>query len=189
AVATPTCNPNLGTINTMANGQGGKVWGVELSASLEASMLSPALKGFGVVASESFTWNNLPNDNNGNPINLDGFSGTVNNLTLYYEQSGFSTRISQRYRSPFTATTRGVLLNTETSTHIDAEKQIDLQLGYAFESGAYKGLSVLLQINNLTDAPAVQTQGPEVGGNSQGLLPWKYSNFGRTTLLGATYKF
>ena len=190
--ATPGCNPNLGTVTTQANGQGGKVWGIEMSASLEGALLTPALKDFGLIVSESITRNSLPNDKNGNPINLDGFSGIVNNLTLYYEAQGFSTRISQRYRSPFTASTRSVLLNTELNTHIEAEKQVDFQMGYAFGSGPYKGLSLLLQVNNLTDAPAVQTQGPEVvgsAGSSTGQLPWKYENFGRSVLLGATYKF
>lgn len=192
SAANPGCDPNQGTITTQANGQGGSVYGLELSASLEGALLTPALKGFGVIVSESITRNSLPKDKNGNPINLDGFSGIVNNLTFYYEAQGFSTRISQRYRSPFTATTRSVLLGTETSTHIEAEKQLDFQMGYAFESGPYKGLSLLLQINNLTDAPAVQTRGPEVvgsAGSTTGQLPWKTENFGRSVLLGATYKF
>ncbi|WPC68064.1 TonB-dependent receptor [Rhodoferax ferrireducens] len=192
SAANPGCDPNQGTITTQANGQGGSVYGLELSASLEGALLTPALKGFGVIVSESITRNSLPKDKNGNPINLDGFSGIVNNLTFYYEAQGFSTRISQRYRSPFTATTRSVLLGTETSTHIEAEKQLDFQMGYAFESGPYKGLSLLLQVNNLTDAPAVQTRGPEVvgsAGSTTGQLPWKTENFGRSVLLGATYKF
>jgi hypothetical protein len=163
-----------------------------LSASLDGGLLSPALKGFGVIASESVTRNSLPKDKNGNTIYLDGFSGIVNNLTFYYEQNGFSTRISQRYRSPFTATTRSVLLNTESNTHIDAEKQIDFQIGYAFQDGSFKNLSILLQATNLTNAPAVQTRGPEVvggAGNKTGLLPWKTEEFGRSVLLGASYKF
>ncbi len=183
------CNANLGTVSTQTNGQGGEVWGLEISASLEGALLSPALKGFGVIVSESGTNNSLPSDKNGNKIYLDGFSGNVNSLTLYYEDQGFSSRISRRSRSAFTATTRSVLLNTESNTQIDAETQVDLQVGYAFNSGAYKGLSVLLQVNNVTDAPAVQTRGPEVGGNALGLLPWKTENFGRSMMLGATYKF
>jgi iron complex outermembrane receptor protein len=179
----------LGTVTTQANGQGGKVWGLELSASLEGALLSPALKGFGVIVSESATKNDLPNDKNGNRIYLDGFSGIVNNLTVYYEDQGFSSRISQRYRSPFTASTRSVLLGTDLNTQIEAETQVDLQLGYSVNSGAYKGLSLLLQVNNLMDAPAVQTRGPETGGNSAGLLPWKTETFGRSILLGASYKF
>jgi iron complex outermembrane receptor protein len=192
SAATPNCNPNLGTISTQANGKGGKVYGLELSASLDGALLTPALKGFGIIASESVTRNNLPKDKNGNTIFLDGFSGIVNSLAFYYEQNGFSTRISQRYRSSFTATTRSVLLNTESSTHIDAERQVDFQMGYAFESGAYKNLSLLLQVNNLTNAPAVQQRSAEVvggAGSSTGLLPWKYDNFGRSLLLGASYKF
>jgi len=189
SAAKPDCNPNEGTITTQDNGQGGKVYGLELSGALEGSLLTPMLKGFGVIASESFTRNSLPDDKNGNPIKLDGFSGIVNNLTLYYEDHGFSTRISRRYRSSFTATTRSVLLSTETSTHIDAEEQFDFQAGYSFDTGRYKGLSILLQVNNLTNAQAVQRRGPEVGGNSKGLLPWKYGEFGRTVLLGASYKF
>ena len=192
APSTPNCNPNLGTITTQANGKGGKVYGLELSASLEGAMLTPALSGFGLIVSESITSNELPRDKNGNRINLDGFSSIVNNLTAYYEANGFSARVSQRYRSAFTATTRSVLLNTETSTHIGAEKQVDFQVGYAFESGTYKGLSILLQVNNVTDEPAVQTRGPEVvgaAGTVKGQQPWKYETFGRSVLLGASYKF
>jgi iron complex outermembrane receptor protein len=183
------CNPNLGTISAMANGQGGKVWGMELSASLDGSLVSPMLSNFGVVASVSGTKNSLPNDNNGNKINLDGFSGVVNGVTAYYENAGFSTRISRRYRSAFTATTRSLLLGTESSSHIDAESQVDFQLGYNFETGTYKGLSLLLQVNNVTDAPSAQTRGPEIGGNGSGQLPWKYNTYGRQFLLGASYKF
>jgi iron complex outermembrane recepter protein len=192
SAATPGCNPNMGTVTTQANGQGGKVWGIEFSASLEGALLTPALQGFGIIASESVTRNSLPNDKNGNPIYLDGFSGIVNSLAFYYEARGFSTRISQRYRSPFTATTRSVLLGTETNTQIDAEKQVDFQMGYLFDSGPYKNLSITLQVNNLTNAPAVQTRGPEVigsAGSSSGLLPWKYDSFGRSVMLGASYKF
>jgi len=192
SAAKPDCNPNLGTITTQDNGQGGKVYGLELSASLEGSLLTPALQGFGIIVSESITRNSLPKDKNGNKINLDGFSGTVNSLAVYYEGHGFSARISHRYRSAFTATTRSVLLNTESSTHIDAEKQVDMQLGYAFASGPLKNLSLLLQVNNLTNAPAVQRRGPEVtgsAGSSTSLLPWKYDDFGRSVLLGASYKF
>jgi iron complex outermembrane receptor protein len=188
-VSNKTCDPNLGTISAMANGEGGKVFGVELSASLDGALLTPALSGYGVVASVSGTRNSLPNDNNGNKINLDGFSGVVNSLTAYYEKNGFSTRVSRRYRSAFTASTHSLLLGTEYSSHIDAETQYDFQLGYSFEQGTYKGLSILLQVNNVTDEPSAQTAGPEVGGNGKGQLPWKYNTYGRQFLLGANYKF
>ncbi|MBE0548825.1 MAG: TonB-dependent receptor, partial [Rubrivivax sp.] len=181
---------NIGTITAPANGNGGKVYGIELSASLDGGLFSRALDGLGVIFSESITRSSL-HEANDPKRKLDGLSGIVNNLTLYYERSGFSSRISQRYRSAFEATTRGVLLNNETS-RIDSEKQVDLQIGYAFETGTYKGLSVLLQVNNLTNSPYVTNRGPEVvgsAGNSAGLIPWVYAEYGRTVLLGASYKF
>ena len=181
---------NIGSITAPANGKGGKVYGIELSASLDGSLFSKALDGIGVVFSESITRSSLHEANDPNR-KLDGLSGIVNNLTFYYERDGLSARISQRYRSAFEATTRGVLLNNETS-RIDAEKQVDMQLGYAFETGQFKGLSLLLQVNNLTNAPYVTNRGPEVvgaSGNSKAVYPWVYATYGRTMLLGATYKF
>jgi iron complex outermembrane receptor protein len=187
----PSCDPNLGTITTQDNGSGGKVYGLEVSTSLDGGLFSSSLDGIGLILSESNTRNSLPLDNNGNPIKLDGFSGTVNSIAAYFERGGFSARVSQRYRSAFTATTRGVILNTQRSTRIDAEKQVDAQIGYSFETGALKGLSLLLQGNNLTNAPAITRQSPETvgsAGNSLGLLPWTYDNFGRVLLFGASYK-
>ena len=112
------------------------------------------------------TENSLPKDENGNEINLDGFSGTVNSIGAYFERGGFSARVSQRYRSAFTATTRSVILNTLRSTHIDAESQIDAQIGYTFDAGTLKGLTLLLQGNNLTNERAVTRQSPEVVGSA-----------------------
>jgi hypothetical protein len=50
-------------------------------------------------------------------------------------------------------------------------------------------LSLLLQVNNVTDTPSAQTAGPAVGGVGSSLLPWKYNTYGRQFLLGASYKF
>ncbi len=186
----PDCNPNIGTITTQDNGSGGKVYGVELAISLDAGLFLPALEGFGVVLSESKTYNSLPDDENGDEIELDGFSGTVNSIEAYFERSGFSARISRRYRSAFTATTRSVLLNTQRSTRIDAESQIDAQIGYEFNPGSsLQGLTLLLQGNNLTNEPAITRQSSEIGGSSTGLLPWEDDNYGRVIMLGASYKF
>src|SRR5262249_35125081 len=158
----------------------------------DGSLFTPALDGIGVVLAFANTKNDLPLDENGNEINLDGFSSTVNSIEGYFERGGFSARVGRRYRSAFTATTRGVILNTLRSTRIDAESQVDAQLGYAFESGPLDGLTLLLQGNNLTNERAVTSQSPEVvgsAGSSSGLLPWEDDNYGRVYLLGASYKF
>ncbi|MEI8324060.1 MAG: TonB-dependent receptor [Betaproteobacteria bacterium] len=181
------CNPGLVQVTTKANGTGGKVWGLELSASLEASLLTPVLDGFGVIASESVTRNKLPMQSDGiTPIQLPGFSGIVNNLTLYYEKNGFSTRISQRYRAAFDGLTRDVMLRP-TIRHTLAEKQVDFQIGYSFEQGSFKGLALTLSVNNLTDQPAVSLNSSP--NDYKGLALESYSSYGRTYLMGASYKF
>jgi iron complex outermembrane recepter protein len=185
----PDCNPNIGEITTQDNGSGGKVYGIEASASVDFGLFTPTLDGFGLVLSASKTYNSLPDDENGDEIKLDGFSGNVNSAEVYFERSGFSARVSRRYRSAFTATTRSVILNTQRSTQIDAESQIDAQIGYDFNSGALTGLTLLLQGNNLTNEAAITRQGSEVGGEPSGLLPWEDDNYGRVVMLGASYKF
>jgi iron complex outermembrane receptor protein len=187
----PDCDPNIGTFTTQNNGKGGKVYGFEAAASLDFGLFSPTLDGFGVVLSTANTKNSLPKDANGNEINLDGFSSTVTSFGAYYERGGFSARISRYHRSAFTATTRSVLLGTLRSTRIDAEAQMDAQIGYVFDSGVLEGLTLLLQGNNLTNERAITRQSPEVVGgvgSSDGLLPWVDDNYGRVLLLGVSYK-
>ena len=167
------------------------MYGGEVSTSLDGSLISHSLDGIGLILSYAKTLNKLPLDNNSNPINLDGFSTNVSGIEAYFERGGFAARVSQRYRSAFTATTRGVVLQTQNSTEIDAERQIDAQVGYSFNEGSLKGLSILLQGNNLTNAPAIQRRSPQTvgsAGNPLGLDPWNYDDYGRVILFGATYK-
>jgi len=116
-------------------------------------------------------------------------SRTSNAVSAYYEKQGISARISQRYRSAFTATTRDIFLNATTRRQA-ADKVADLQLGYAFEDGPYKGLSFLLQVNNLFDKSTVNYK--SVGPNAPdptALYPNYTYSFGRQMLLGMNYKF
>lgn len=172
---------NFGTFTRPVNGEGGIVRGIELSASLEGSLLSPMLDGFGVQFSGSNTTSDImPDGPKGGSKPLPGMSGQVVNSTLYYEKSGFSARISNRHRSAFTAEITGLFANKSYTT-TKADDQVDLQLGYNFESGTYKGLGLLLQINNLTDAAYETTQGAAG-------LPLEYNKFGRQVMFGITYK-
>ncbi len=175
---------NIGTFKTPMNGKGGSMSGVELSGSLEATLLSQALDGFGVQASTSFTESKIHPDGPDAPTRLPGLSKTVANLTLYYEKNGFSARVSERYRSSFRGEING-LHNARSFTDIGADKQTDMQLGYEIQAGTYKGLSVLLQFNNVTNSPYVTTTGD---GSGKVTGPLEYNTYGRQMLLGVTYK-
>lgn len=177
---------NIGNLTTLQNGNGGMVAGYELAASLEAALLTPALDGFGVVMSYSNTRSNLNDDGFKNGI--DGLSGIVRSLTAYYEKNGFSARISQRYRSDYSAKTRGIFYS-EAISNINSEKVTDMQIGYSFESGSLKGLGLLLQVNNLTDEPYRTSVSVGNAKNPDNLMPERYTTYGRQILLGASYKF
>jgi iron complex outermembrane receptor protein len=112
---------------------------------------------------------------------LEGLSGDVWGLTGFYEKNGFQARIAQRYRSEFNATRHNAFKHVTDS--IRPERITDLQVGYEIQSGQYKGLGILLQINNLSNTPYVVTQ------TVDGITALKeYHEFGRQLMLGLNYK-
>ena len=178
---------NIGEFRQQANGEGGSINGWELATSLPLGTLWDALDGFGVLASYSDTRSSIsPNGPDGAVTQtLPGLSRYVSNLTAYYERGGFSTRISQRSRSSFRGEIQGFGADRETQ-FIRGEDVVDFQMSYAFgEDSMLKGATVLLQVNNLTNEeyreffrdPGLQDR------------PRKFVEYGRTVLLGVTYKF
>jgi len=179
---------NIGTLNRPANGSGGMIAGTELSGSLDAGLFSPALDGIGVSLSYSNTRSSMHEENNPDKP-LDGLSGVATNFTVYYERDGISARIGSRHRSPFTTTVRGTF-GENVPSMILGETIIDAQLGYAFESGPLKGLSLTLQVNNVRDRPYRTRVGVSSGASDpKSTLPERYTSYGRQVLFGGTYKF
>ncbi|MEO8101510.1 MAG: TonB-dependent receptor [Betaproteobacteria bacterium] len=173
---------NIGGFDSPVNGQGGRMNGVEIAASLPFNLITQALDGFGAVVSHADTDSSIkPNGPNGGTQPLPGLSRRVTNVSAYYEKYGFSARVSQRERSAFVGEVTGFGADREFR-YIKGERVIDAQVGYAFDSGSWKGLSLLLQVNNVNNTP-YQTYDtvPE--------KPNQYTTYGRTTLLGVNYKF
>ena len=177
---------NFGNYKAPFNGQGGNLRGIELSASVPFNLLSKSLDGFGVTASTSVTSSGImmpPPSNSliGAEIPLPGLSKNVSNLTAYYEMNGFSTRVSQRRRSDFIGEVT-TYDGTRSLHYVVGENVVDLQLGYNFEEGRYKGLGLMLQVNNLNNSPYKSYAGtPD--------KPLDYVEYGRTVMFGLNYKF
>ena len=66
---------------------------------------------------------------------------------------------------------------------VKGESVVDAQVGYTFNDGPMEGLSLLAQVNNLTDEPFTTYQ----NGDTRQVID--YQRYGRTFLLGASYKF
>jgi iron complex outermembrane recepter protein len=190
ALQNQPCPAALATGNYTApfNGQGGKLSGLELSVSMPLSQLTPALKGFGVVASATFNRSSIEirdpdsaSSVGSGPIDLPGLSKRVSNLTFYYETGGFEVRISQRKRSDFIGEIGDFAANRKLR-YVVGESIVDAQIGYNFTEGALKGLGLTLQVNNLNDANYETYSGTRD-------RQLEYIKWGRTVMLGANYKF
>ncbi len=178
-----------GNFTAPYNGKGGKLQGIELSASLPLDMLWAPLEGFGIQASASFTDSDIeildPESASSvgtDPISLPGLSDEVYNFTAYYERSGFEARVSQRKRSDFIGEI-GNFDGNRTLRYVVGEDQIDAQVSYAFgESSSLAGLTLTLEASNLTNSPYQTYAGTKD-------RPLEYIEWGRTYLVGASYKF
>ncbi len=112
----------IGTVTMPDNGPGGSIKGIEISGAFELRQLTSVLDGFGTTGSWSKTKSSLnPTDNSGEDIRIPGLSGTVFNITGYYEKYGFQARLSYRYRSPFKGEV--VQLFTNSRLHGDPRRQ------------------------------------------------------------------
>jgi len=184
----PPSGSTIGEFTQPVNGSGGTIKGIELSASLPFNMLTPMLDGFGVQATYSDTSSSINLRTAGVAVDnitsaeipLPGLSKRVSNLTFYYEKYGFSARVAQRQRSAFVGEVAD-FAGDRRLTFIKAEKIVDLQLGYEIQSGPAKGLSLLFQANNLTDAEFVRFK--DIVSNEVERV-----KYGKTYLFGLNYK-
>ena len=181
APAGTTASSPIGNFTTPMNGTGGNIQGVELAGALPLNMVTPALDGFGLTASYANTTSAVKPFGSSSDMPLPGLSRVVSNVTAYYEKSGYSLRVSQRSRSNFLGEVVGFGGSREY-TYIKAESIIDMQAGYEFQSGSAKGLTLLAQVYNANNAAYQQYQG-----NPNNII--NTVRYGKTVLLGATYKY
>ncbi|WP_299569302.1 TonB-dependent receptor [uncultured Shewanella sp.] len=180
----PGDNP-IGLVTQPQNGDGGYVQGIEASFSLDFGLFADVLNGFGTVMSGSYNDSEVKETPDSDPTTLPGLSEKTFNATVYYENSGFEARVSSRYRSDFLGEVTAISL-TRQNVNVKAETVVDAQVGYDFsDSGidALYGLSVLFQVNNLTNEPFTSYTGDDARHVRD------YQNYGRNYMLGANYKF
>ena len=170
-----------GYVSRPQNGTGGEISGVEFTLSIVGEMISPLLTGFGVILNGSVTDSEIEPNPNEPRTTLPGHSEDVANFTFYYERYGFSARVSTNYRSVFLGELSGFGA-ARTLRNIQEEELLDAQIGYTFQSGMLDGLSIFLQGTNLTDEPFSSYI------NFDERQVKDYQSYGRTFILGASYR-
>ena len=180
----PIASP-YGSFSQPQNATGGNVRGLEASLNLELKLLWSGLEGFGTQIGEAWTTVNVPPDPNTGPT-LPGFSPRVHTFTFYYERHGFEARVAERYRDEFVGAVQ-TTFDFRTYTQILADRQLDAELGYSFNSGRLKGLSLTLVGTNLLNSAYRDTTGPL--GSTALTTPQVYERYGRVFLGGFNYKY
>lgn len=195
----PTTGPfaglSTGPLTQPINGQGGNLKGYELSVNLPGRMLWRWLDGFGAQLTHSHTSSSvrLPTAGFVSPqnspvfagsvteIGLPGLSKNVSTLRFYYEKHGFQLAWAAHKRSDFI----GQILDYRSDsqfTFIKGETIVGAQVGYEFQGGWLKGLSVLLQGHNLTNEPFQEYT------TDRNIVTNKVV-YGKTYRLGLNYKY
>ena len=172
----------IGEFSQPVNGEGGIVKGYELAVSIPFDLLWQPLEGFGLSANYSDTTSSIQPNGPGSSEPLPGLSKYVTNVTAYYERFGFSTRVSRRSRSAFLGEVQG-FGGDRSKIFFDGESVTDLQLGYTFQSGPMKDLSLLLQVNNIENEPFRSNY------DQMDDRPRQFFEYGRSYLFGVNYRF
>lgn len=174
-----------GFVNVWQNTEGGDISGIEVSGTIPFEIIGESLAGFGLQFSATFLDGEIQLPGSDEPEDIPGQSERLFTGSFYYEKSGFQARLSYRYRDDFLAEVSGISLTRVTRTG-KAEGILDAQLGYDFSDSsieALQGLTVQLQMQNITDEPFVTFN----NGDERQIKD--FQRYGRTLLAGLIYKF
>lgn len=185
--ACPTLPSSVVTVSRAANTPGGPLTGYELNLQAPFNFLPGIWRNFGLLANFTHvksTINYITRTATATlpqlsmKANLVGMSPNARNLTLYYEDSQFSARVSSAYRSKYLFNVLGDV-NGHDFTTVDASTNIDFSMSY----NVSPNLRVTFEGANLTDEPL------RYGRDSQRDDTLLYAHSGRTFAVGMSYKF
>ncbi|MGH8183008.1 MAG: TonB-dependent receptor [Rhodanobacteraceae bacterium] len=171
-----------GIISGPTNDGHGNVKGLQATLNLPFGVISQALNGFGVILSADRTASSIIYGDNPNPITVPGLSKWVAGATVYYERNGFAARVSDNYRSDFLGEVSGISAS-RIEQYLKGGSTYDAQVSYTFESGRFKGLTLVAQGSNLSNKIFSTYQ----NNDPRQTLIWE--EYGRRFDVGISYKF
>lgn len=181
-------NPQVATAVTSfpENISDGTITGIEATLQMDLDNFLPeALAGFGFNASYTYADSSLTGAISNNDIRIPGYSDEVWSGSVYYENYGWRSRVSTRYRSGFLSEVPqfdGSLTGAEAQD----ELIVDLQIGYEWDDGPLEGFGVNFEVFNLTNEPFVteaETTDPSV------VFPSRHEEYGTTYNITVSKKF
>lgn len=128
------------SISTLANGNGGDVWGLESRFQTRFYFLPGFFRNFGIFANYAYASSNIrefaPADN---PYRMIGLARHTAEFDTYYSRGPLELRFGVKYHSPFTVTPTWVgtslkQLAAETLVDASASWQITSRLGVRFQA-------------------------------------------------------
>lgn len=186
-----TASSDIGSFSEPENGAGGSIYGGTISAGVGLGHFTHWLRGLGIQASFTRANSNIPKSTisqiPGAPQTLPGLSRNSGSIMLYYDRGPFSADLGEIYRSSYTGSAVA-LFDQIGYTKVLAYKDANFQASYAFQSGMARGLTLLLDVSNLTNSPYRTVQVSSVPSGVNTKMPLEYNTWGRTITLGFRYK-
>lgn len=136
------------------NGDGGKLYGIELAYLQQWTFLPGPLDGFGFQGNIAFIGGSFDTpDRRG--ADFPGTSDTVVNASIFYEKFGLSARLSYQWRSDWVDTLGGLGVGSSGDERRAAYSNLDLAIRYQIN----RNVGLFFDANNLTDEIYVAYQG------------------------------
>jgi TonB-dependent receptor len=173
---TPTTT--VAQVTEARNARDGHIAGIEFNWQQTFDFLPGWASGFGVFANYTLTDAEIKTSRafaGRDTFTLPGQSDETYNAALFYEQHGFSARVSYTHRSDFLEAIDAT--NPGKDLYVEGRGQLDFTASYDFGNG----VEVFGEAKNLTDSAGVRYYGVKE-------RTYEYEKFGYNVFLGVRFK-
>ena len=165
------------------NGKDGELQGLEISLNTRMdNYIDGFFSGFGASLNVALIESEYTTPE-GKVFALPGQSDTNYNASIFYEDHGFSARLTYRYRSEWLDETEtGAVFNLGGGVYWAAQNRLDASVRYDLEALTGQKASIFADFNNITDESDMRYTAEAWNVN-------QVESFGRSFLAGVRYSF
>jgi len=173
----------LWDLAAFGNGKDGELQGIEISLNARLdNYIEGFFSGFGASLNVALIESEYTTPE-GNIFALPGQSDTNYNASVFYEDHGFSARVTYRYRSEWLDETEtGAVFNLGGGVYWAAQNRLDASLRFDLERLTGQKASLFADFNNITDESDMRYTAEEWNVN-------QVESFGKSFLAGVRYSF